>query len=87
MLLQQDNTRPHVARVTTQYLRQTNVNVMDDWPALPADLNPIDYYSDYLKKRIRKLQLDSVRDLQNLIRTVAKTPAGLYLTSGEVYEA
>ena len=57
MLLQQDNARPHVERVTTQYLRQTNVNVMDDWPALSADLNPIEHCSDYLKKRIRKLQL------------------------------
>ena len=68
MLLQQDNARPHVARVTTQYLRQTNVNVMNDWPALSADLNPIEHCSDYLKKRIRKLQLDNVRDLQNAIR-------------------
>ena len=49
MLLQKDNARPHVARVTTQYLRQTNVNAMDDWPALSADLNPIEHCSDYLK--------------------------------------
>ena len=60
---------------------------MDDWPALSADLNLVDHCWDYLKKRIRKLQLDNVRDLQNAIRRVAKIPAGLYPTSGEVYEA
>ena len=48
--------------------RQTNLNFMDDWPALSADLNTIEHCSDYLKKRIRKLQLDKVRDLQNAIR-------------------
>ena len=38
MLLHKDNARPHVARVTTQYLRQNNINVTDDWTALSADL-------------------------------------------------
>ena len=47
---------------------QNNVNVMDDWPALSADLNPTEHCWDYLKKRIRKLQLNNVRDLQNAIR-------------------
>ena len=68
MLLQRDNAKPHVARVTTQYLRQNNFNVMDDWPALSADLNPIEHCWDYLKKMIRKLQLDNVKDLQTAIR-------------------
>ena len=40
---------------------------LDDWPALSADLNPVEHCSDYLKNRIRKLQLDNVRDLQNAI--------------------
>ena len=58
LLLQQDNARPHLARATTQYLSQANVNIMDDWPALSIDLNPVEHCSDYLKKRIRKLQLE-----------------------------
>ena len=52
--------------VTTQYWCQTNVNVMDDWSVISAD--PIEHCSDNLKKRIRKHQLDNVRDLQNAIR-------------------
>ena len=31
----------HMACVASQYLRKTNVNLMDDWPAFSADLNPI----------------------------------------------
>ena len=68
MLLQQDDARPHVARVTSHYLCQNNINVIDDWPAHSADLNPIEHCWDYLKKRIRKFQSDSARDLQNAIR-------------------
>ena len=34
--LMQDNARPHVARVITQFLQQNNVNVMP-WPAVSPD--------------------------------------------------
>ena len=40
--LMQDNARPHVARVTTQFLQQNNVSVMP-WPVVSPDLNPIQY--------------------------------------------
>ena len=40
--LMQDNSRPHVARVTTQFLQQNNVKVMP-WPAVSPDLNPIEH--------------------------------------------
>ena len=38
-LFQQDNARPHVARLSTDYLRQQRVNVLS-WPSLSPDLNP-----------------------------------------------
>ena len=34
--LMQDNARPHVVRVITQFLQQNNVNVMP-WPAVSPD--------------------------------------------------
>jgi len=68
MALQHDNARPHVARVTTQYLRNNNIDVLENWPAQSADLNPIEHCWDYLKKRIRELQLDNVQDLQAALR-------------------
>ena len=54
MLLQQNKAWPHVARVTIQYLRQNYVNVMDEWPALSADIIPIEHCWDYLKVKGNK---------------------------------
>lgn len=68
MLLQHDNARPHVARLTTQYLHNANVNVMDNWPALSADVNPIEHCWDYIKKRIRCLELNDAPALQVALR-------------------
>lgn len=50
------------------YLRNNNVNVVDNWPAQSADINPIEHCWDYVKKRIRRLQLDNVQELQVAIR-------------------
>ena len=68
MLLQQDNAKPHVARLTLDFLRRSNIRTLDYWPALSADLNPIEHCWDYLKKRIRKLRLDTVDQLRNALR-------------------
>ena len=67
MLLQQDNARPHVARLILDFLRRSNIRTLDNWPALSADLNPIEHCWDYLKKRIRKLRLDTVDQLRNAL--------------------
>ena len=50
MLLQQENARPHVARLTLDFLRRSNIRTLDNWPALSADLNPIKHCWNYLKK-------------------------------------
>ena len=39
-LFQQDNTRPHTARVAMDYLEQNNINVLP-WPSKSPELNPI----------------------------------------------
>ena len=68
MILQQDNARPHVARLTMQYLQRNNIDVLQNWPALSADLNPIEHCWDYLKKRVARQHPANVNDLRNAIR-------------------
>jgi hypothetical protein len=39
---QQDNARPHVARVVRDYMTQQNVDLLP-WPAVSPDLSPIEH--------------------------------------------
>ena len=46
---QQDDARPHVARVNTNFLRQNNVDVLP-WPTLLPHLSPIEHLWDQLDR-------------------------------------
>jgi hypothetical protein len=45
---QQDNARPHVARVVHDYLTQQNVDLLP-WPAVSPDLSPIEHVWDEME--------------------------------------
>ena len=51
-VLQDDNARPHRARVVTDFLRQQGIARMD-WPAYSPDLAPIEHAWDELGRRVR----------------------------------
>jgi transposase len=76
-LFQQDNARPHTARVTMDYLEHNNINVLP-WPSKSPDLNPIEHLRDQLDKRVRQRQpphqtLDQLRQmLQQEWRTIPR---------------
>ena len=50
-MFEDDNARPHHARVVTDFLRQNNVNRMD-WSPYSPDLNPIEHAWDELRRRL-----------------------------------
>ena len=51
-LFQDDNARPHRARVVNDYLQRQQV-VRLDWPACSPDFNPIEHLWDVLGRRLR----------------------------------
>ena len=51
---QQDNARPHVARVMLNFLTHNNVQTLP-WPAVSPDLSPIEHLWDEMERRLRRL--------------------------------
>ena len=63
-IFMQDNARPHVANLSINFLNQNGIPLLNNWPAMSADLNPIEHLWDYLKRRIRTHNLNNVQDLR-----------------------
>ncbi len=53
LMLQHDNARPHVARISTQFLEAENILVLA-WPAYSPDMSPIEHVWDALDRGIQQ---------------------------------
>ena len=62
VVLQDDNARPHRARIVLQFLQQNNVDHLD-WPARSPDLSPIEHVWYILGQRVRQ-RVPRLRTLQ-----------------------
>ena len=52
LIFQQDNVRPHVARVCQDFLANHSINPLD-WPPYSPDLSPIEHLWDEMDRRVR----------------------------------
>lgn len=66
-IFQQDNARPHSARLTQDVLHRNNINVLP-WPAKSLDLSPIEHLWDHLGRKVR--ERDNVNNVQDLERAL-----------------
>jgi transposase len=66
LIFQQDNVRPHVARVCPDFPANHNINPLD-WPPYSPDLSPIEHLWDEMDRRVTGRRnapatLDQLRD-------------------------
>lgn len=68
-VFQHDNARPHIARLTRDFLNHHNVHVLP-WPACSPDMNPIEHLWDHLDRQIRRRHQppDNRQDLVRALR-------------------
>ncbi|GBL81264.1 hypothetical protein AVEN_143589-1 [Araneus ventricosus] len=66
-LFQQDNARPHTAKITKTWLRMKHAFVLE-WPASSPDLSPIENIWRILKRNMAQCRPRNIQQLQDYLR-------------------
>lgn len=64
--LQQDNAKPHTARITSAWLRSKRIKPLA-WPASSPDISPIENIWRYLKRRVNQRRPTTKANLQKYL--------------------
>ena len=67
-IFQQDNAPVHTSRRTREWMQAEDIDLLP-WPSKSPDLNPIETVWDLLDRKLRKLQLASLKDLERALHT------------------
>ena len=69
-VFQQDGAPCHKARIVKQWLASENITLLDPWPGLSPDLNPIEQCWVMVKKKVNELKPTSQQDLIDKLQLV-----------------
>ena len=67
---QQDNARPHVAKVTLAHFREAGIGILENWPPYSPDLNIIEGIWGIMKRQIDAQHVETLDQLKTIIETV-----------------
>ena len=65
-IFQQDNAPAHRAKATKEFLKQSDVKVLE-WPAQSPDLNPIEQVWLWMAKDINTKSFDNIQEMEDYV--------------------